>query len=247
MSNHQVKVFSSIQFKVIVVTVATITMIFGCFAVVDNFIKHSRVQDEMIQATDIAARRLAENQKIPLWDLNQELAKAVLLVEMQVADVYALAVYEYTKDGERLFSGIQRAADWSIGGFNGNMPEGLVKQIKQIETKGEKLGRVEVYLSPRLKNAELSRNTLNAIIALVVLDIGIIAVLWLVLRSILIDPITHLSDVAEKISLGKFGQKLQFNTRNDEIGLLARAIGRMETSLDMAVSRLNKLRPVEKG
>ena len=103
MSNHQVNVFSSIQFKVIVVTVATITMIFGCFSVVDHFLKHSRVQDELIQATDIAARRLAENQKIPVWDLNPELARALLLVEMQVADVYALAVYEYTKEGETVF------------------------------------------------------------------------------------------------------------------------------------------------
>jgi len=57
----------------------------------------------------------------------------------------------------------------------------------------------------------------------------------------------YLSDFGEKISLVKFGQKLQFNTRNEEIGLLARAIGRMETRLDMAVGRLNKLRPVEKG
>ena len=130
---------------------------------------------------------------------------------------------------ERLFSGIQRDAAWRIGDFKGNMPEGLVKQIKQLDANGEKLGRVEVYLSPRFKNAELARNTLNAIIALVVLDLGIIAVLWLMLRSILINPITHLSDVAEKISLGNFGQKLQFNTRNDEIGLLARAWNRLDS------------------
>jgi methyl-accepting chemotaxis protein len=247
MSNHQVRVFSSIQFKVIIVSVTTISVILGCFAAIDLSRKHTRAREDLIQSTNIVARRLAENEKIPLWDLNQESAKDILLAEMQVPDVYALAVFANTKNGENLFTGAQRDAGWGIIDYNGAQPDGLVKQTMQVETKNDKLGHVEVYLSPRIKNQELIRNVISMIIALMALDLGIIAVLWLMLRSFLIRPITHLSSVAEEISLGKFGQELQFNSRSDEIGLLARAIGRMETSLDMAINRLNTARTAKRG
>jgi methyl-accepting chemotaxis protein len=243
MSNSQVKLFASIQFKVIIITIAVITTILGCFAAVDIALKNTRMQQELTRSTEIVAQRLADNLKLPLWDLSQEAIEDALTAELLVPDVYAVAVYDYDKSGHKLFAGRKRDANWQVVGFDGYTPPDAVKQVLQINYHGEQLGRVEVYLSPRFKNEELLASMRNLALAVVLVDLSIFAVLWLVFRLILINPISYLSTVAEKISLGQFDQDLRFDNRNDEIGMIAQAIGRMQVSLSMAIRRLNQMRP----
>jgi methyl-accepting chemotaxis protein len=48
-----------------------------------------------------------------------------------------------------------------------------------------------------------------------------------------------LTEAAERMSLGDLNAKIEVRSR-DEIGLLAQALGRMQTSLRMAMERLRK-------
>nr|MCU0539621.1 HAMP domain-containing protein [Desulfobacterales bacterium] len=66
----------------------------------------------------------------------------------------------------------------------------------------------------------------------------VIAIAWLSARS-LVSPLMRLTDAAERMSLGDLKVKIDVDTR-DEIGLLAQAIGRMQTSLQIAMRRLRK-------
>jgi methyl-accepting chemotaxis protein len=50
-----------------------------------------------------------------------------------------------------------------------------------------------------------------------------------------------LTDAAERMSLGELNVKIDVGSR-DEIGLLAQAVGRMQTSLQIAMRRLRKQR-----
>jgi methyl-accepting chemotaxis protein len=61
---------------------------------------------------------------------------------------------------------------------------------------------------------------------------------WFSARG-LVNPIMKLTDVAERMSLGDMNVKIDVTSR-DEIGLLAQAISRMQTSLRMAMERLRK-------
>jgi methyl-accepting chemotaxis protein len=61
---------------------------------------------------------------------------------------------------------------------------------------------------------------------------------WFSARA-LATPIMKLTDAAERMSLGDLNVKIDVQTR-DEIGLLAQALGRMQTSLRMAMERLRK-------
>jgi methyl-accepting chemotaxis protein len=61
---------------------------------------------------------------------------------------------------------------------------------------------------------------------------------WFSARA-LATPIMKLTDAAERMSLGDLNVKIDVQSR-DEIGLLAQAIGRMQTSLRMAMERLRK-------
>jgi HAMP domain-containing protein len=54
-------------------------------------------------------------------------------------------------------------------------------------------------------------------------------------------PVTQLTEVADRISLGELNAKIQID-RKDEIGELAEALRRMQTSLQAAIERLRARR-----
>ena len=79
--------------------------------------------------------------------------------------------------------------------------------------------------------------------ALVLLASTVVLVLiiaWFSARAI-VTPIMKLTDAAERMSLGELNVKIDVKSK-DEIGLLAQAIGRMQTSLRLAMNRLRRKR-----
>ena len=84
----------------------------------------------------------------------------------------------------------------------------------------------------------LIQNFALALPAITALLAAVIA--WFSARG-LVNPIMKLTDAAERMSLGDMNVKIDVTSR-DEIGLLAQAIGRMQTSLRMAMDRLRKKR-----
>jgi len=68
----------------------------------------------------------------------------------------------------------------------------------------------------------------------------VIIIAWLSARAIVI-PVKKLTDAAERMSFGELNVKIDIRSK-DEIGLLAQAIGRMQTSLRLAMSRLRRKR-----
>ena len=76
-------------------------------------------------------------------------------------------------------------------------------------------------------------------IILVVLII-LLAVIYFYSRSV-IRPIRHLSEVADKISMGELDTPIQIHAKG-EVGLLAESIERMQMSVKAAIERLQKRR-----
>ena len=68
----------------------------------------------------------------------------------------------------------------------------------------------------------------------------VLIIAWFSARAI-VTPITKLTDAAERMSLGELNVKIDIKSK-DEIGLLAQAIGRMQTSLRLAMNRLRRKR-----
>ena len=68
----------------------------------------------------------------------------------------------------------------------------------------------------------------------------VLVIAWFSARAI-VSPIMKLTDAAERMSLGELNVKIDIKSK-DEIGLLALAIGRMQTSLRLAMNRLRHKR-----
>ena len=68
----------------------------------------------------------------------------------------------------------------------------------------------------------------------------VLVIAWFSARAI-VTPIMKLTDAAERMSLGELNVKIDIKSK-DEIGLLAQAVGRMQTSLRLAMNRLRRKR-----
>ena len=68
----------------------------------------------------------------------------------------------------------------------------------------------------------------------------VLIIAWTSARAI-VTPIRTLTDAAERMSLGELNVNINIKSK-DEIGLLALAIGRMQTSLRLAMNRLRRKR-----
>jgi HAMP domain-containing protein len=77
-----------------------------------------------------------------------------------------------------------------------------------------------------------------AIILLAVTVIFVSLIAWFSSRRVT-RPIMKLTDAAEQMSLGELNVKIDVKSK-DEIGLLAQALGRMQTSLRLAIGRLRQ-------
>jgi methyl-accepting chemotaxis protein len=79
-----------------------------------------------------------------------------------------------------------------------------------------------------------------AIILLGATVVIVALIAWISARTI-VTPIMKLTDVAERMSLGDLNMQINIPSK-DEIGLLAQAIKRMQTSLRLAMERLRRKR-----
>ena len=77
-----------------------------------------------------------------------------------------------------------------------------------------------------------------ALILLASTVVLVLIIAWFSARAI-VTPIMKLTDAAERMSLGELNVKIDVKSK-DEIGLLAQAIGRMQTSLRLAMNRLRR-------
>jgi len=88
--------------------------------------------------------------------------------------------------------------------------------------------------------APLARVQKFAVILLITTLMLILFIAWISARAV-VTPIKKLTEVAERMSLGDLNMKINIPSK-DEIGLLAQAIKRMQTSLRLAMERLRQKR-----
>jgi len=88
--------------------------------------------------------------------------------------------------------------------------------------------------------AAYSRTQEFALILLAGTIVLVLIIAWFSARAI-VTPIMKLTDATERMSLGELNVKIDVKSK-DEIGLLAQAIGRMQTSLRLAMNRLRRKR-----
>lgn len=95
------------------------------------------------------------------------------------------------------------------------------------------------FLETATKIETSARHNSLILFAVLLLSLAAALVVWIVTAKRITRPIVMLTDAAEKMSKGDLAIKIDTSSR-DEIGALAKAIERMQTSLKLAMDRLRK-------
>ena len=170
-----------------------------------------------------------------MWDLDRELVDSTLEAEMLEDNVTAIVVWDEGKTA--IFSALERGTAGLPVKSSGAITGDLIESRNEVNNGAKVIGEVAVYVSRKQLNEQLASATINNVITLIALIVVMAAVMVVVMNQIIIGPITRLAKHADDISHGDLKQNIVPES-NDEIGQLAEAFHRMQTSLRVAFKRI---------
>lgn len=240
---ERVSFINSIQTKISAILIFITTAILLVYAFINYSSTKSNMETELFEFSKITAQQLSKRLVEPFWALDNEILKDSLESEMMNDRIFSIIIRD--RDRKTVYLGMERDANWTAVETK-NTPGGdLVKAnmdivksyVRDEKTTRDRLGVVEVYLSKKFMNDEIRRFGINIAVTIVILIISIFVSILLMLRKIIIRPLNDLTDAAERMSMGDLDMQIVIHSRN-EIGLLAQAIERMQTSLRFAMQKL---------
>jgi nitrate/nitrite-specific signal transduction histidine kinase len=103
----------------------------------------------------------------------------------------------------------------------------------------EKIGAVKVYVTDKFLKADFQRSMIMLTVTVVFLVFTIAFFVSTVFQRMVIRPVTDMAGLADRISHGELDVTIPVGS-NNEIGLLARSFGRMQTSLQISMRTLRR-------
>jgi predicted Zn finger-like uncharacterized protein len=230
---------NSIQTTISGILILLTTAILLGFVLFNYFAAKSQMNEELKHFSEITSTRLSQYLVEALWGVEEKQIEDSLNSEMMEKRIYAIVIYD--RDTKTIFLGKKRDNNWNIISAKGKISGKFLKSRKKITRGKETIGDVEVYVASKFMEEELFRSVINIVITAIVLNIAIFFAVFVAFRKIIIQPIMKLTDAAERMSVGDLNVEIDIKSKN-EVGLLAEAIERMQTSLRLAMDRLRRKR-----
>ncbi len=252
---------NSISTKVGIILVITTSLVISLFGVYEYFGTKKKMISDLNTTAKNSISKLSKNLVNPIWDVMREQVDEVLRSEMQDERMYAVIVKD---ENDEFFQGRKRDGAWMDVPADAFISGDYIVKTEPISKlkKGanEHLGTVDVYYTTMFMDKDLDSLVRSLLTTMVVLNSIILAILFLSMNRILINPIRNVVNGLYDISEHKGGAKKELEVKaNDEIGDLAtginaflegeRKIGRyLETLLDAVKKEdYSLIFPVEPG
>lgn len=230
--------YRSVQTKILVTLLVVTTLILAGFAIYNLTQARARLEDDLQRVAETTVQRLSQQVIGPMWSLNDEQLIESIEAAMLERRVYAVIIRE--EDRESIYLGRRRDDNWNIAPATSD-PEGdfILSKTTLLHEGEEMIGVLEVYVSRRFLQEQFNDLVMTEIRRAAILDLALIIVTLLLLRRLLVRPIRELTDASERISAGQLNTKIDIRSK-DEIGMLAGAINKLQTSLRIAMERMKK-------
>lgn len=235
MSNSIVRWYSTIRVKVVSVIIISCTLVLGSLSAYKVVNEQKQLNADLQKLAGVTSQRLSKHLIGPMWDLDKELVDSTLEAEMLEDNVQAIVVWD--EDAKSIFAARERDANGALIDSNGAISGDLIESVHEINNGTKSIGEVAVFVSRRQLEQQLTASTIANLITLLALVTVMAIVMTIVMNQIIIGPITRLAMHAEDISHGNLKQRIRPESR-DEIGQLAEAFHRMQTSLRVAFKRI---------
>ena len=227
----------SIRIKILATSVLIATLVLSSSGyVLYDYVERNKTA-ELKEFTDNAAQRLSKHIEEPMWNVDND--QVGRLIEAEMAEVRIAGIVVRDEDRRTLFAGRERTSAGTIVESNGDVLGSHDFAREDVTRDGKMIGAITVFVSQDALQKELLFLTRITIVLVLTLDIVMLIGLGLMLGRLVIRPLERLAHHAEEVSLGRQSEQIAMGTQ-DEIGSLAEAMGRMQTSLKMAMDRLRR-------
>ncbi|WP_136679699.1 HAMP domain-containing protein [Neptunomonas sp. XY-337] len=228
----------SIRSKVIMITLVCTTAILAAVGVYDALEVVAKEEAQLEDRANVTAQRIARHLTIPVWNLDKERIDASIEAEMLEPSVLAIVVHD--SDGKDVMGAKERDYNWEIIGSSGTVQTGAFAiSDAPVFYEDKAIGSVSVYISDRFVKEDIQFQVILEVVRVVALNLVIFVILVLLLGKFLITPIRRLAEQASEISSGRLNTVIDISS-NDEIGLLADSLSRMQRSLSVAFKKIRQ-------
>lgn len=241
----------SLSMKTTLIVVATSTLLLFIFGWYRYMETSARMKQSLEENLTFTVERLALNLARPLYDYDVEMQNAAVRSEMKsrmVAGVFIL-------DNGKVEHGYVRKPDGSFETVKALLSERdhLVAGQEMYE-KNTKVGDLRVFVTTGDLDEGRQRMLIQIFIEIIVLDVMLLLVLTLFIRSLLISPLNRLVMVVKNVSEGIFTEaedgaflKSDLN-RPDDVGEIIRAVMEMKNHIREVLKETDDLiRAVQDG
>ncbi|UCH38981.1 MAG: HAMP domain-containing protein [Gammaproteobacteria bacterium] len=235
MSKGNIRWYRTIRTKVVTVVIVSCVLVLGSLSAYNTLNEQKQLSAELQKLARITSQRLSKHLIGPMWDLDKDLVDSTLEAEMLEDNIHAIVVWD--EGASQIFSARERGAGGHPVESNGAITGDLIKSVNDVHNGTKSIGEVAVFVSKKQLNRQLAASTLSNLVTLIALIIVMAGVMTIVMNQIIIGPITRLAKHADDISHGDLKQNIVPESY-DEIGQLAEAFHRMQTSLRVAFKRI---------
>lgn len=217
---------NSIQTRIFLTLILTASVILAGFAFSDYFITSARMKRDFDDLAEYIVNQQSKSLALPLWYLDTEAIEGVIYSAMTEKQVYAIHIREETD----IVYGKVRDDNWNIVEISKDFSSDYYFKSKEIFHNNEKLGDVEVFLTPKFMQEKLDGATVGMLMAIIVLNISLVAVLFISIRKSVINPVSRVAEGVRLIASGDLDRSIHSKSK-DEIGRLASNVESMRLAI----------------
>lgn len=213
----------NIQFKICLFLVITVFTVVGMSSLFSAFAMRAQLMEDAQELLTRVGERTANSLVHPMWDIDEELTREVLIAEMMDERITALIVRD--ADGG-INTGFFRDANGQVSPISDALsPSDLViiEQGIEIAFEGEPIGTLEIQVSKRYVNTALLDHYVREFLLAVLLAALLVVAMFFILRRLLLKPLTVMTGLAEALSQGDRNVEINL-PKSGEIRALAQAL-----------------------
>lgn len=235
--NNQIHWSKGVQFKMstaLMLITTTIIVLFVAYSFISE--KKQKIMN-LSEFAKVTTKRMAGSLKDPFWNIDKQMINDIILSEMEQKRIFSVAIKDIA-DNSVVF-GKTRNSSWLPQDYSDLSPSNTISENIPISRDGTTIGHLEVHFTQKFMNEALRSALIKHSLSACILLFVIVTATAVILRRMIVLPIIKLSDATLMMSVGDLSSSLHTRSE-DEIGLLSQSIERVQTSMRLALKKLQK-------
>ena len=180
----------SVQVRLSIIIVVITTFILSGYTAFDYMNKKKIMMGDLKDHVDITSERLGKALVDPLWNIDKKAIDGIIMSEMTEKDMFAVVISEGKDD--KILKAAKRDSNWNPVVVQEKVEGDFISKRTDIVRGTEKLGSVEVFLTPKFVLQDLKSALINSCVAFTILNLVLLIGVTISIRRIIIRPVSNI-------------------------------------------------------